>query len=472
MVMGSIKTGTDVVVIGAGPGGYVAAQRAAQLGFDVTLIESEELGGTCLNHGCIPSKALISVGDLLHKVNSGADRGLVVKGSVEVDFARTQEWKQNKVIKRLTTGVASLMKAAQVEVVKGRARFTDPHSLEVELNEGGTAAYSFKHAIIATGSMAVNPSFFPLDGENVVDARGALAFTEVPARFLVVGGGYIGVELGIAYAKLGSQVTIVEATGQLLPGTDPDLINVLMRRLRRLGITVLLNAKASGGLQNGKVRVEDAEGKVQEIEADKVLVSVGRRPCHEGLQLEKAGVRVDEKGFIPVDEQMRTNVGHIYAIGDVCSPVMLAHKASAQGRVAAEAIAGLPSAADWQTVPAVVFTDPEIAYVGLTEAQAREKGYDPVVSRYNFAAVGRALTMGESDGFVKLVGDRKSGLLLGAQMIGPEVSELIGEVTLALEMGALMEDVALTPHYHPTLSEGILEAAHAWVHDIEKAGRK
>ena len=472
MVMGSIKTGTDVVVIGAGPGGYVAAQRAAQLGLDVTLIESEELGGTCLNHGCIPSKALISVGDLLHKVNNGAERGIVVKGAVEVDFAKTQEWKQTKVIKRLTTGVASLMKAAQVEVVKGKARFTDPHSLEVELNDGGTAAYSFKYAIIATGSRAVNPPFFPIDGQNVVDAQGALAFTEVPARFLVVGGGYIGVELGIAYAKLGSQVTIVEATGQLLPGTDPDLINVLMRRLRRLGINVLLNAKASGGLQNGKVRVEYAEGKVQESEADKVLVSVGRRPFHEGLHLDKAGVRVDEKGFIPVDEQMRTNVSHIYAIGDVCSPVMLAHKASAQGRVAAEAIAGLPSAADWQTVPAVIFTDPEIAYVGLTEAQAREQGYDPVVARYNFAAVGRALTMGESDGFVKLVGDRKSGLLLGAQMIGPEVSELIGEVTLALEMGAQMEDVALTPHYHPTLSEGILEAALSWVHDIEKAGRK
>lgn len=472
MVMGSIKTGTDVVVIGAGPGGYVAAQRAAQLGLDVTLIEQEELGGTCLNHGCIPSKALISVGDLVHKVNNAAERGVVVKGSVEVDFAKTQEWKQNKVIKRLTTGVASLMKAAQVEVVKGKARFTDPHSLEVELNDGGTAAYSFKYAIIATGSQAINPPFFPLDGENVVDARGALAFPSVPERFLVVGGGYIGVELGIAYAKLGSQVTIVEATGQLLPGTDPELINVLMRRLRRLGVTVMLNAKASGGLQNGKVKVEDGEGKVHEIPADKVLVSVGRRPYHEGLQLEKAGVQVDEKGFIPVNDQMRTNVRHIYAIGDVCSPVMLAHKASAQGRVAAEAIAGRPSAADWLTVPAVIFTDPEIAYVGLTEAQAREKGYDPVVTRYNFAAVGRALTMGESDGFVKLVGDRKSGLLLGAQMIGPEVSELIGEVALALEMGALVEDVALTPHYHPTLSEGILEAALSWVHGIEKAGQR
>lgn len=471
MVMGSIKIGTDVLVIGGGPGGYVAAQRAAQLGLDVTLVEAEELGGTCLNHGCIPSKALISVGDLIHKVKESADRGVVVEGSISVDFAKTQQWKQTKVIKRLTTGVAALMKAGQIEVVRGKAKFVDPHSVEVALNEGGNAAYSFKHAIIATGSVAVNPRFFPLDGERVVDARGALAFPEVPHNFVVVGGGYIGVELGIAYAKLGSKVTIVEATGQLLPGTDADLITVLMRKLRRLGVTVMLNAKASGGLVDGKVNVADAEGQSHEIEADKVLVAVGRRPLTDGLELESAGLKVDERGFIPVDDQQRTSVAHIYAIGDVCSPVMLAHKASAQGRVAAEVIAGLPSHADWKTVPAVVFTDPEIAYVGLTEAQAREAGYEPVVSRQNFVAVGRALTMGESDGLVKLVADKQSGLLLGAQMIGPEVSELIGEITLAIEMGALVEDVALTPHYHPTLSEGILEAAHALVQSIEKAGK-
>ncbi len=472
MVMGSIKIGTDVVVIGGGPGGYVAAQRAAQLGLDVTLIENEELGGTCLNHGCIPSKALISVGDLLHKVKESADRGVTLNGSLDVDFAKTQEWKQNKVIKRLTTGVGAMMKAAQVEVIRGKAHFVDDHSISVELNEGGNAAYTFKQAIIASGSVAVDPKFFPLDGENVVDARGALAFQSVPKNFVVVGGGYIGVELGQAYGKLGASVTIVEATEQLLPGTDPDLINVLMRKLRRQNITVMLKAKASGGLQNGKVRVEDADGKVQEIEADKVLVAVGRRPYTEGLGLENAGVKLDEKGFIPVDSQQKTNVAHIYAIGDVCSPIMLAHKASDQGRVAAQAVAGKPAHADWQTVPAVIFTDPEIAYVGLTEQQAKEAGYEPVVGRHNFAAIGRALTMGESDGLVKLVADKKSGILLGAQMIGPEVSELIGEITHALEMGALVEDVALTPHYHPTLSEGILEAAHALVHSIEKGGKK
>lgn len=472
MVMGSIKIGTDVVVIGAGPGGYVAAQRAAQLGLDVTLIEWEELGGTCLNHGCIPSKALISVGDLMFKLKEAGERGLSLNGSLDVDFAKTQEWKQNKVIKRLTQGVASLMKAGQVEVVRGKATFTDPHSISVALNEGGNAAYTFKQCIIATGSVAVDPKFFPLDGENVVDARGALAFTAIPTNFVVVGGGYIGVELGIAYAKLGANVTIVEATEQLLPGTDADLINVLMRKLRRLGVNVMLKAKASGGLQNGKVRVEDGEGKVQEIAADKVLVAVGRRPYTEGLDLQYAGVELDERGFIPVDDQQRTNVPHIYAIGDVCSPVMLAHKASDQARVAAEAIAGQPSHSDWKTVPAVIFTDPEIAYVGLTEAQAREHGYEPIVAKHSFAAVGRALTMGESDGLVKLVADKQSGLLLGAQMIGPEVSELIGEITHALEMGALVADVALTPHYHPTLSEGILEAAHTLLNNIEKAGKK
>jgi dihydrolipoamide dehydrogenase len=471
MVMGSIKIGTEVIILGGGPGGYVAAQRAAQLGKDVVLVEAEELGGTCLNHGCIPSKALISVGDLVHKVKESQERGVTVTG-IEIDFAKTQEWKQNKVVKRLTTGVSSLMKAGQVEVVRGKAKFIDQHTVEIDLNDGGNAVYTFKHAIIATGSVAVDPKFFPLDGESVVDSRGALAFTEVPKNLVVVGGGYIGVELGIAYAKLGSNVTIVEAMEQLLPGTDPDLIAVLMRKLRRLKVTVMLNAKASGGLQDGKVKVEDSDGKTHEIAADKVLVAVGRRPFTDGLVMENAGVKADEKGFIPVDSQMKTNVSHIYAIGDVCSPVMLAHKASAEGRTAAEAIGALPSHTDWQTVPAVIFTDPEIAYVGLTEKQAKEQGYEVAVSKQMFAAIGRALTVGETDGLVKLVADQKTGVLLGAQMVGPEVSELIGEVTLAIEMGALVEDLALTPHYHPTLSEGILEAAHALVHSIEKGGRK
>lgn len=472
MVMGSIKIGTEVLVIGGGPGGYVAADRAAQLGKDVVLVEWEELGGTCLNHGCIPSKALISVGDLVSKVKEAEERGVKLQGSIEIDFTKTQDWKQNKVIKRLTTGVASMMKAGQVEVVRGKAKFVDPHTVEIALNEGGNAVYTFKHCIIATGSRAVNPKFFPIDNENVVSARGALAFKEIPKNFVVVGGGYIGVELGIAYAKLGSNVTIVEATGQLLPGTDPDMIQVLMRKLRRLNVNVMLNSKAGGGLQNGKVKVEEADGKIVEIDADKVLVAIGRRPYTEGLELANTGLSIDDMGFLHVDEQMRTAVPHIYAIGDVVSPIMLAHKASAQGRVAAEAIAGERSFADWKTVPAVIFTDPEIATVGLTEKQAQEQGIDVVVAKHPFTAIGRALTMAETDGLVKLVADRQSGVLLGAQMCGPEVSELIGEITHAIEMGALVADVALTPHYHPTLSEGILEAAHKLLHTIESGGKK
>ncbi|HWI66521.1 MAG TPA: dihydrolipoyl dehydrogenase [Symbiobacteriaceae bacterium] len=472
MVMGSIKIGTEVLVIGGGPGGYVAAERAAQFGKDVVLVEWEELGGTCLNHGCIPSKALISVGDLVSKVKEAGERGVTVHGSLEIDFAKTQEWKQNKVIKRLTQGVAALMKAGQIEVVRGKAKFLDAHTVEIALNEGGNAVYTFKHCIIATGSRAVNPKFFPIDHQNVVSARDALAFTEIPKKFVVVGGGYIGVELGIAYAKLGSQVTIVEAADQLLSGTDPDILAVLMRKLRRLGVTVMLNARAGGGLQDGKVKVEEADGKVTLLEADKVLVAIGRRPYTEGLELENAGLAIDEMGFIHVDDQMRTAVKHIYAIGDVVSPVMLAHKASAQGRVAAEAIAGKPSYSDWKTVPAVIFTDPEIATVGLTEKQAKDQGIDVVVSKHPFTAIGRALTMAETDGLVKLVANRQTGVLLGAQLAGPEVSELIGEITHAIEMGALVEDVALTPHYHPTLSEGILEAAHKLLHELEGAKNK
>jgi dihydrolipoamide dehydrogenase len=471
VVMGSAKIGTDVIIIGAGPGGYVAAQRCGELGLTTTIVESVELGGSCLNVGCIPSKALINVGDLVHRVKEGAERGIVINGEISIDFAKTQDWKNNKVVKRLTTGVGSLMKAADVEVVRGRGHFVDAHTLQIDIEGGQAAVYTFKYAMIATGSVPVNPSFFPIDGVDVVDSTGALAFTAIPKALVVIGGGVIGVELGQAYAKLGSKVTIVEAMPQLLMGTDPDLIAVLNRKLKRQGIDVYLNAKASGGLVDGKVKVE-VESKTIEIEAEKVLVSVGRKPFTEGLDLEKVGVKTNERGFVLVDEQQRTSVPHIFAIGDVCSTIMLAHKASAEGIVAAEVIAGRNSAANWRTIPTVIFTDPEIAQVGLTDAQAKERGFETIVSKQMFAAIGRALTMGETDGLVKLVADKKTGVLLGAQLAGPEVSELIGEMTLAIEMGALVEDVALTPHYHPTLSEGIFEAARHMLVTIEKGGKK
>lgn len=457
MVMGSIKTGTEVLVIGGGPGGYVAAARAAGLGKDVTLVEMNELGGTCLQVGCIPSKAIISVASLAQKVREGEERGLVAPG-LQVDLQKLQAWKQ-KVIGRLTQGVAFQMKQAQVNVVRGKARFEGPRDVVVE-GPDGTQAFTFQYCIIATGSVPVELRHLPFDGERVINSTGALALTELPRHLVVVGGGYIGVELGIAYRKLGSQVTIVEMMDQLLPGTDPDLVGVLMRKLRKLGVEVHLGARAGGMTAEG-LQVTLAGGQEITLAADRVLVAVGRRPYTEGLNLEAAGVQVDPRGFIPVDAQCRTNVPHIFAIGDVTGGVLLAHRASHMGIVAAEVIAGQPSACDWVSVPAVVFTDPEIAYVGLTEQQAREQGYDVAVSKFPFTAIGRALTLAEPDGLVKVVADKATGAVLGVQMVGPEVAELIGEAALALEMGATVEDIARTIHPHPTLSEGIMEAAQS-----------
>lgn len=457
MVMGSIKQGTDVVIIGGGPGGYEAAARAGQLGLDVTLVEMDELGGTCLQRGCIPSKALINSAGILHRLKELGERGITVEGEVKVNAEQLQAWKK-KVIGRLTQGVAFQMKTNQVNVVKGQAKFTGPKEIQVENPEGGNQVYTFKQAIIATGSVTVELPFLKFDHERVLDATDALALTSVPKSLVVVGGGYIGLELGICYRKLGAEVTVVEMMDQVLPGTDPDLIQVLMRKLRKLGITVHLKAKAGGVTAEGlQVTLED--GKETVIPAEKVLVSVGRQPYTAGLNLKAAGVQADAKGFITVDEQCRTNVPHIYAVGDVAGGVLLAHKASHQGKVAAEVIAGQKSACDWVSVPAVVFTDPEIAYVGLSEAAARQAGYEVSVAKFPYTASGRALTMGETDGLVKLVADKKTGVVLGVHMVGPEVSELVAQATLALEMAATVEDVARSIHPHPTLSEGIMEAA-------------
>ncbi|MFO7173051.1 MAG: dihydrolipoyl dehydrogenase [Bacillota bacterium] len=468
MVMGSIKTGTDVLVIGAGPGGYVAAARAGHLGLDVTLVEAGELGGVCLNEGCIPSKALIAAANIVHHAREAADRGIHFT-DLRVDMEKLQEWK-DKVIRRLVSGVAYQQKQAQVNVVRGRARFEGPHDAVVE-GPDGLQAFHFKYCIIATGSQPVELPFLKFDGERVLQARDALNLREVPEHLVVVGGGYIGLELGIVYRKLGAQVTVVEMMDQILPGTDPDLVNVLMRKLRRLGVTVHTRARARGLVEEGGrtvLQVEASDGQVLSLPADKVLVSVGRKPNTEGLNLAAAGVELDDRGFIKTDEQCRTNVPHIFAIGDVAGGMLLAHKASHEGLVAAEAIAGKPAAKDWVSVPAVVFTDPEIAYVGLTEQQAREQGYEVQVGRFQFTASGRALTLGETDGLVKIVADAKTGVVLGVQMAGPEVSEMISEAALALEMGALVEDIARTIHPHPTLSEGIMEAAQAIFHAADR----
>lgn len=463
MVMGSIATGTEVLVIGGGPGGYVAAHRAAQLGKDVTLVEMAGLGGVCLQQGCIPSKALISSGELISRLEEAAERGITAE-KVSLDGARLQAWKR-KVIDRLEKGVAGLLKSADVSVVKGKATFTDAKTVAVTPvdGEGPTQAFTFEQCIIATGSAPINLKFMPFDGQRVLDARDVLALTEIPASVAVVGGGYIGIELGLMLRKLGAKVTVVEALDNILTGVDPDLVNVLSRRLRRLGVEVHTGASARGVAEEG-LTVAAAGGATRVIPADKILVSVGRRPLTGEIGIEHTGIQLDGKGFIPVDQQCRTAVPHIYAIGDVTAGPMLAHRASKQAIVAAEAIAGLPSATDWVSVPAVVYTDPEIAYVGLSEAQAKEAGYEVDVAKFFFQALGRALTLGQSDGLIKIVAEKGSGVVLGVHMIGPEVSELISEATLALEMGATVEDLAATIHPHPTLAEGLMEAAQQLLH--------
>jgi len=475
MVVGEVATETEVLVIGGGPGGYVAAIRAAQLGKDVTLVERDRLGGVCLNVGCIPSKALIDAAKSYHRLATReAERGIEVEG-LRLNFSRLQEWKQS-VVRRLTSGVEQLLKGNGVTVVRGKATFTGPHQVLVENPGGGNEVYRFKHCILATGSRPVELPGFAFDGERVLDSSDALALDELPARLVVIGGGYIGLELGTAFAKLGSEVTVLELTEQLLPGTDPELVQVVARRLRQLGVKVHTRARALGWEEapDGAVTVRfEQDGREQAVTADRILVSVGRRPNTDGIGLELAGVEVDEGGRVQVDERLRTRQPHIYAIGDIAPGPMLAHKASKEGIVAAEVIAGLPAAADYVAVPAPIFTDPEIATVGLTEEQAREQGYDPVVGRFPYAANGRALTLGERDGFVKIVADRESRVVLGVGIVGPEASDLIAEAALAIEMGATVEDLALTIHAHPTLSEAVMEAAEASLgHAIHVLGKR
>jgi dihydrolipoamide dehydrogenase len=448
----------DAVVIGAGPGGYVAAIRLAQLGKKTVVVEEREVGGVCLNVGCIPSKALIYAAERYAHALDSESFGITSSG-VRLDWVKMQAFK-NGVVKRLTTGVGSLLKGNKVELLRGHATIEAPGRYRVETQDGPVLVEA-KDAIIATGSRPVELKTFPFDKETIVSSSGALSFPEVPKRLLVIGGGYIGLELGIAYRKLGSEVVVIEMMDQLLPGFDPEIVTVLARRVRRLGIQAHVKARAVSmekGPEGARV-VADVAGKEQIFVADKILVTVGRRPNTDGFGLAEAGVKLTEKGFIAIDPARRTNVPGIYAIGDVAGEPMLAHKASKEAEVAAEAIAGHKAAFDVKAIPAVVFTDPQIATVGLSEAEAKAQGRDVATAKFPFLALGRALAAGETDGFVKLVSDKTSGLLLGVQIIGSEASDLISEAALALEMGAEVGDLALTIHPHPTLPEAIMEAA-------------
>lgn len=449
MVVGEVAQPVEVLVIGGGPGGYTAAARAAALGKETVLVEADRLGGVCLNVGCIPSKALITAAHDLARMRASSEMGIIAEPSL--DFAATQRWKQG-IVDQLRDGVARhVLKGVRVE--QGVARFLDPHRVAVESGDQVTH-FRFDASIIATGSRPAELPGLPIDGERVVDSTGALAFSEVPSRLVVVGGGYIGIELGIAYAKLGASVTIVEALDRLLAGFDPDLVRPVLRTLDRLSVEVRLNARAEG-LDGDGLIVDGAT-----VPADKVLVAVGRRPNTDDLQLEETGLVPDDDGLLATDEQCRTKVPHLYAIGDVTPGPALAHKAMAEGRVAAEAIAGLPSGFD-QVVPLIAFTDPELAAVGLTEEEARAQGYDVRVGRARFGASGRALTLGEANGLVKVVVDAETDVVLGVHLAGPSASDLVAEATLAVETAARAEDLAAAIHPHPTLAEVVGEAALA-----------
>jgi dihydrolipoamide dehydrogenase len=447
----------EALVIGGGPGGYVAAIRLGQLGKPVILVERDKLGGICLNAGCIPSKALIEATRLKFAIDHSSELGIKVEG-VTVNFQQMQAWK-SKIVDQLRSGVAYLCEKNHVEVIYGEARFLSRFEVEV-VSQSGRTTIAPDNVIIATGSRPIDLPNFRFDGRRVLSSTEALELGEIPRSLIVIGGGVSGLEIGTVYARLGSKVTIVELTDQLLPGVDPELVRVVARRLTRYGIDAYVKAKAKD--QRGEnVVVELSDGKRIEVEAEKILVAVGRRPNTDLIGLEKVGVKMDSNGYIIVDKQMRTNIPGVYAIGDVVGLPMLAHKASKQGIVAAEVIAGLSTIADFHAIPSAVFTDPEIATVGMTEAEAQNKGYRVKVGRFPFRASGRAMIARETDGFVKVVAESESETVLGVHIVGPEASNLISEAALAIEMGATLGDIGFTVHPHPTLPESLMEAAEA-----------
>lgn len=457
MVVGDFPIEVETLVVGAGPGGYVAAIRAAQLGQKVTIVDKGPLGGTCLNVGCIPSKALIEAGHLVEKARGNEEMGITTE-NVQVDFAKVQAWKDG-IVKRLTSGVESLLKGNNVDIVKGEVYFVDQNNVRV-MDEEKSQTYTFKNCIIATGSSPIEIPSFPFS-DRVLDSTKALNLEAIPESMVIIGGGYIGTELGSAFANFGTKITIIEGEKDILGTFDKAMKSVVKRRLKKKGVDIVTSALAKSVEetdQSVKVTYE-AKGKEETIEADYVLVTVGRRPNTRDLGLEQVGIELDKRGLIKIDEQCRTSVANIYAIGDVVPGLPLAHKASYEGKVAAEAISGKKSAIDYIGMPAVVFTDPEMASVGYTEQEAKDAGIDIVVSKFPFAANGRALSLNETDGSLKLITRKEDGLVIGGQIVGPNASDLIAEIGLAIEAGMTAEDIALTVHAHPTLGEITMEAA-------------
>jgi len=457
MVVGDFPIEVDTLVVGAGPGGYVAAIRAAQTGQKVTIVERGNLGGVCLNVGCIPSKALISVGHKFETAKHSEDMG-VFASDVKLDWSKAQAFKDG-VVKKLVGGVEGLLKGNKVDIVKGEAYFVDNNTVRV-INEDSAQTYTFKNAILATGSRPVEIPTFKFT-ERVVNSTGALSFPEVPEKLVVIGGGYIGTELGSAYANLGSQVTIIEGGKDILAGFEKQMTAVVKKGLKAKGVEVVVGASAKGveETDNGVIVTYEVGGEEKTVEANYVLVTVGRRPNTDEMGLQEIGIEFGERGLINVDKQCRTNIPNIYAIGDIVAGPQLAHKASYEGKVAAEAIAGEPSIVDYLAIPAVCFTDPELATVGYSEEQAKAEGIEVKAAKFPFAANGRALALNATEGFVKLVARKEDGLLIGAQIVGVGASDMIAEMGLAIEAGMTAEDIALTIHAHPTLGEITMETA-------------
>lgn len=457
MVVGDFAIELDTVVIGAGPGGYVAAIRAAEMGQKVAVIEKNEVGGVCLNVGCIPSKALIQAGHKVLDAKESDYLGLSCQ-DVTLDFSKTQTWK-NSVVKKLTDGVRYLLKKHHIELISGEAFFVDEHTLRV-IHEDGAQTYSFNHAIVATGSRPIEIPGFKFGG-RILDSTGALNLKEVPKHLAIIGGGVIGVELGTAYANLGSQVTIIEGSSRILPPFDADMTAIVDKRLQNHNIRIITEAMAKEAVETESgvdVKIE-ANGKEETIQADYVLVSVGRKPNTDELGLEILGVEMDERGLVTVNRQGQTSVPSLYAIGDIVKGAALAHKASYEGKVAAEAISGKKGTVDYRAMPAVAFTEPEIATTGLALMDIEDNKSEYTISKFALTGNGRALSMNDTDGFIRLISRKEDGVIVGGQIVAPNASDLITEITLAIEAGMNEEDIALTVHPHPSLSEAIMDTA-------------
>ncbi|ESU32841.1 dihydrolipoamide dehydrogenase [Bacillus sp. 17376] len=457
MVVGDFPIETDTLVIGAGPGGYVAAIRAAQLGQKVTIVEKATLGGVCLNVGCIPSKALISAGHRYENALHSEDMGIKAV-NVTLDFSKVQEFKAG-VVKKLTSGVEGLLKGNKVDIVNGEAYFVDSNTIRV-MDENSAQTYTFKNAIIATGSRPIEIPAFKYS-KRVLDSTGALNLQELPESIVVIGGGYIGTELGGAYASFGTKVTILEGADEILNGFEKQMSGLVKRNLKKKGAEIITKALAKGveETDSGVTVSYEANGEEKKIEADYVFVMVGRKPNTDELGLEQVGIEMSDRGVIKIDKQCRTSVSNIYAIGDIVEGPPLAHKASYEGKIAAEAIAGHPSEIDYLAIPAVVFSDPELASVGYSEQEAKDAGINITASKFPFAANGRALSLNQTDGFLKLITRKEDDIVIGAQIAGSNASDMIAELGLAIEAGMTAEDLAMTIHAHPTLGEITMEAA-------------